>query len=154
MMLQRTSGHWWTGHGTARPRLVVEGGGHGLDMADFRAYTDGGFDVAQCSGPGRVGDCPTQRGERCPLVDRADVVLTTVDAGASVAEAVRTVHPDVALVVEVPREARRGEAAGTGDLDAVPEGCTALPFPSSIRGQLRTLHAAAMGPREGSSAPA
>lgn len=135
-MLQRTTSQWWRRQESARLRLVVEGSERSLDIADFRAFRDAGFDVAQCGGAESEGACPVQRGERCSLIDNADVVLATIGAGAALAEAVRSVHPAVPLVVEVPRD---DKAAA----DLLPPDCTAMPFPASIDGQLRVLRRAA-----------
>ena len=137
-MRQRTTGQWWRRQESAGLRLVVEGAEGALDIADFRAFRQAGFDVAQCDGPSCDGACPTQRGEPCSLVGNADVVLTTLDAGTAVAAAVRALHPEVPVVVEVRRE--------PGAVVEVPPGCTALPFPTSVDGQVRVLRRAATRP--------
>jgi RimJ/RimL family protein N-acetyltransferase len=61
-----------------------------------------GFDIALCNGPCRSGKvCPVLRGERCPLVEGADVVVVDLPDDQVAAELLRSeqvIHPGVRLV--------------------------------------------------------
>jgi hypothetical protein len=86
--------------------LVVH---HDIDIADQEADSlrRGGFLVEQCSGPQSYG-CPILRGEPCPAVERADVLLYDVwstgesDGGRRLIEGLRALHPDVPVVLTAP----------------------------------------------------
>ena len=57
-----------------RPRLLIEDDRPALAISDFSVFRDAGLDVAFCSGPGDdPGSCPLLRGQRCALVDRAEL---------------------------------------------------------------------------------
>jgi hypothetical protein len=61
-------------------RLLVESPDPGLAISNFDAFRDAGFEVTVCGGPAvDAGECPVVRGEPCPLMARADVVLFDVD---------------------------------------------------------------------------
>lgn len=89
-----------------RRALVVH---HNIDMADQE--TDSlrrlGYAVEQCSGPSAYA-CPILRGERCPAVERADVLVydvwatTESDGGRRLIEGLRELHPDVPVVLTAP----------------------------------------------------
>jgi hypothetical protein len=115
------------GGGDGRVRVLVESADPTLRIAEFRRYRDAGLDVTLCGGP--VGDerCPLVDGGECPSADSADVVLFGLDAGGDVLAAHRAQHPSLPVVAEVRRDR------------PVPDGCTALPFPSSIDEQIRVL---------------
>ncbi len=86
--------------------LVVN---HDLDVADQQADSLRrlGYDVLQCAGP-TAGPCPILRGQPCPWVDRADVLLYDVWAtgepgGArQLVEELRNLHPDIPIVLGAP----------------------------------------------------
>ena len=112
------------------PRLLIEDGHPALAISDFSLFRDAGFDVAFCSGPGdEPGACPLLRGQRCPLVAEADVVLHGLDQALGIAAAIRRQHPELPVVVEQ----RRPEAGSAG---AVPAGCVPLGYPCSVSGQV------------------
>jgi len=112
------------------PRLLIEDGHPALAISDFSLFRDAGFDVAFCSGPGdEPGACPLLRGQRCPLVAEADVVLHGLDPALGIAAAIRRQHPELPVVVEQ----RRPEAGSAG---AVPAGCMPLGYPCSVSGQV------------------
>lgn len=93
-----------------RPRLLIEvPGGRWHSEEAARAA---GFQVLACPGP-LLGwsHCPALRGEPCPLAAGADVIVDAVprEAGRSLLEAHRRIHPSVPICVELPSE--------EGDLD-------------------------------------
>jgi len=115
------------------PRLLIEDGHPALAISDFSLFRDAGFDVAFCSGPGdEPGACPLLRGQRCPLVAEADVVLHGLDPALGIAAAIRRQHPELPVVVEQ----RRPEPGGAS---AVPAGCVPLGYPCSVSGQVDAL---------------
>lgn len=130
-MEQRMPRRTWSSAGLAgrRPRLLVEDDRPALAVSDFSLFRDAGLDVAFCSGPGDdPGACPPLRGQRCPLVDRADVVLHGLSPGLGIAAAIRRQRPDLPVLVE-----QRCQQDGTAD--PVPAGCLPLRYPCSVRGQ-------------------
>ncbi len=136
-MDQRVPGRRWYSPAVAhRPRVLVEDGHPALAISDFSIFTEAGFDVAYCSGPGDgPAGCPLQRGEECEILDGADVVLHGLDQSLDLAAAIHERHPEAGVVVEQRRHA-------DGSVDPVPEGCTALVFPCSVTAQLDALRRA------------
>lgn len=151
-MEQRMPRRTWSSAGLAgrRPRLLVEDDRPALAISDFSLFRDAGLDVAFCSGPGDdPGACPLLRGQRCALVDRADVVLHGLSSGLGIAAAIRRQHPELPVVVE---QQRRQD----GTADPVPAGCVPLRYPCSVRGQADAVlraEAAARRERAGSPVP-
>ena len=125
---------WSSPHPSGRhPRLLIEDSHPALAISDFSLFRDAGFDVAFCSGPGdEPGACPLLRGQRCPLVAEADVVLHGLDPALGIAAAIRRQHPELPVVVEQ----RRPEPGGAS---AVPAGCVPLGYPCSVSGQVDAL---------------
>jgi hypothetical protein len=86
-----------------RPRLLLEvPGGR---WRDHEAAQAAGYQVLACPGPsGQWHGCPALRGEPCPLVQEADLVLDLVSAGqdGSLMEAHRRLHPSVPVCVQLP----------------------------------------------------
>ena len=86
--------------------LVVH---HDIDLADQEAASLRrlGYDILQCRGPSAFS-CPVIRGERCPDVERADVLVydvwSTTEAGGSRAliEHLRDLYPEVPVVLTAP----------------------------------------------------
>jgi hypothetical protein len=116
-----------------RPRLLVEDGRPALAISDFSLFQQAGFDVAFCAGPGSdPRACPLLRGQRCVLVDRADVVLHGLDPELGIAAAVRRQHPELPVVAEQSRQP-------DGTVGPVPAGCLPLGYPCSVRGQIEVL---------------
>lgn len=93
------------------PRVLVEAPG-GRWHATLAAE-DAGFEVVVCPGPSRTGDqtCPLLRGERCPLVDDADVLVYALPEGddrdSVLLEAHRRHHGGRPMLVEVRRPVKR-----------------------------------------------
>lgn len=86
-----------------KPRVLVEVQG-GQWRAE-RAVKEAGFEVLSCPGPlGGWERCPALRGERCPLVDGADLVIDAVpgEQGADLLEAHGSVHPTVPVCIVTP----------------------------------------------------
>jgi hypothetical protein len=89
-----------------RRALVVH---HDIDMGDQEADSLRrlGYEVEQCSGPAAYA-CPILRGEPCPAVAAADVLVydvwstTEADGGRSLVEGLRELHPDVPLILTAP----------------------------------------------------
>jgi len=109
---------WYSPSGAERrPRLLIEDDHPALEISDFAAFRDAGFDVAFCSGP--PGGCPLLRGADCEVLAGADVVLHGLDSG--MADAIRWWHPEVPVVVK----------GGTG----IPAGC-------SVKGQVEAVRRA------------
>ena len=138
---------WSSPHPSGRHRrLLIEDGHPALAISDFSLFRDAGFDVAFCSGPGdEPGACPLLRGQQCPLVTEADVVLHGLDPALGIAAAIRRQHPELPVVVKQPRPAAGG--AGT-----VPAGCVPLGYPCSVSGQVEAVgRAVADAASEGSA---
>ena len=59
-MKQRVSRRtWYSSTGAPSPRLLIEDSHPALEISDFTAFRDAGFDVAYCSGPcGAAGVLP------------------------------------------------------------------------------------------------
>lgn len=137
-MRQRVPRRAWNSQDVTgrRPRLLVEDDRPALAISDFSSFADAGFDVAFCSGPGRVLDaCPMTHGQECAVLARADVVLHGLDPALGIAVAIRQCHPDLAMVVKQRRWA-------DGVLEPVPEGSEPLAFPCSVGGQVDALRRA------------
>jgi hypothetical protein len=142
-MEQRVPRRTWTSPGLTgrRPRLLVEDDRPALAISDFSLFRDAGLDVAFCSGPGDdPAACPLLSGQRCALVDRADVVLHGLSLGLGIATAIRRQRPELPVVVE---QACRPD----GTAEPVPAGCLPLPYPCSVRGQAAALLRAAAAAR-------
>ena len=132
-MKQRIPRRTWgpAGAGSARPRVLIEDDHEALAISDFSLFEQAGLDVAFCSGPGSdPRACPLQRGEPCPLLSRADAVLHGLDPALGIAAAIRHQYPGLPVVAE-----QRDGPGGT----LVPEGCTPLPYPCSVKGQIDAL---------------
>jgi hypothetical protein len=113
---------------TGRPRVLIEDDHEALAISDFSLFEQAGLDIAFCSGPGgETRACPLQRGEPCPLLARADAVLHGLDPGLGIATAIRRQYPGLPVVAE--------QRSGPGG-NLPPEGCTPLPYPCSVKGQI------------------
>ena len=102
-----------------RPRLLVEAPG-GRWHAEEAARA-AGFHVLTCPGP-LLGwsHCRALDGEPCPLAVGADVIVDAVphEAGLSLLDAHRRVHPSVPVCVELPS----GESDLDADASTIPSG--------------------------------
>ncbi len=129
-MLRRTT------HAVAGPhRVVVETDDPALQICDFVAFADAGFDVVVCGGPDAGHPCGAVAGAGCALVDEADVVFNDLRDPAvqrRVAAAVRETAPAVPMVVRV----------APGCEDTLPAGCEPLTSVTSLSGQTAALRRA------------
>jgi hypothetical protein len=134
-MKQRVPGRAWHGPSRAgrRPRILIEDSHPAMAISDFSLFEQAGFDVAYCSGPGDdLAACPLSRGQQCPVLAGADAVLHGLDPALCIAAAARHQYPGMPVVVERHRRA-------DGSLPPLPEGCTPLAFPCSVKGQTDAL---------------
>jgi hypothetical protein len=130
-------------HGAAerrRPpwRLLIESTEPGLDICNFDAFRCAGFEVTVCSGPVTdARECPVVRGDSCPLMSEADVVLFDLDSDpprrSEVLAAMRATRPDLPVVV------RSADPAA----DAARGWPTIRPT-TSVNGQVSALHKAVL----------
>jgi hypothetical protein len=126
-MKQRVPGRtWYSASGHRRPRLLIEDDHPALEISDFAAFRDAGFDVAFCSGPGGApASCPLLGGADCDVLAGADVVLHGLEGG--LAANIRWWHPEVQVIV------KGGTTAG---------GCSAVPACCSVKGQVDAVRRA------------
>lgn len=102
---------------TDRASVVIESARRSTATAQLAALEGGGFSVTHCGGPPalpRTG-CPLTAGQPCRMLDTADVVvhdldLDDPDSRAVLRELHRT-HPDVPVVLEIPKGTAREHAA-------------------------------------------
>jgi hypothetical protein len=126
-MKQRVPGRaWYSAAERRRPRLLIEDDHPALEISDFAAFRDAGFDVAFCSGPGGAPEsCPLLGGADCDVLAGADVVLHGLEGGL-VAD-IRWWHPELPVIV------KGGTTAG---------GCSAVPACCSVKGQVDAVRRA------------
>jgi hypothetical protein len=123
-------------------RLLVESPDSGLAISNFDAFRDAGFEVTVCEGPAvDARECPVVRGEPCPLMADADVVLFDLDSDprtrSQVLAAMRANRPDLPIVV-------------TSATPVAADGYTTIRPTTSVGGQVSALQKAALrwvGPR-------
>ena len=86
--------------------LVVH---HDIDLADQEvdSLRRLGYEPLECSGPSGAS-CPVLRGEHCPEVHKADVLVydvwstTESGGGKSLIEGLREMHPEIPIVLTAP----------------------------------------------------
>jgi hypothetical protein len=134
-MLQRTVHRSPAVTDRRRPpwRLLVESPEPGLDISNFDAFGCAGFEVTVCGGPeSDARECPVVRGDSCPLMSEADVVLFDLDSDpprrSEVLDAIGATRPDLPIVV------RSAEPAAGG--------CPTIRPTTSVNGQVSALHKA------------
>ncbi len=128
---------WYSSSARRRPRLLIEDDHPALEISDFTAFRDAGFDVAFCSGPGiTAGSCPLLCGADCAVLAQADVVLHGLGPEAGLAADIRWWHPELPVIVKA------GETAG---------GCGSIPACCSVPGQVDAVRRAASSPTAESS---
>jgi hypothetical protein len=137
-MKQRVSRRtWYSPPSTGRrPRVLIEDSHPALEISDFAAFRDAGFDVAYCSGPAGEsagsgharGPCPLLCGADCEILAGADVVLHGLDPASGVAADIRWWHPELPVVVKTDAPA--------------PDGCTRIPACCSVKGQVEAVRRA------------
>ena len=87
-----------------RPRALVEHTDPYAGIATALALRDAGFAVATCPGPGPAIPCPILAGGECALAERADVIVSSLDAspdGGAVAWCLRQRLPRTPLLTDV-----------------------------------------------------
>ncbi len=126
-MKQRVPGRtWYSASEHYRPRLLIEDDHPALEISDFAAFRDAGFDVAFCSGPGGAPEsCPLLGGADCDVLAGADVVLHGLEGG--LVANIRWWHPELRVIV------KGGTMAG---------GCSAVPACCSVKGQVDAVRRA------------
>lgn len=146
-MNARASHPSWGERGTApaRPRVVVENPDFGIGYAVEKVLEDAGCEVAVCGGPDQLVNqaCPLIYEGTCDLVAGADLVVHSLNLDrpehAEVLRALRSMHPEVPLIVEVPGPSA---ARHVGLLD----GCVVIPFPATRESLLDALGTALAAP--------
>jgi hypothetical protein len=118
--------------------LLIESPESGLDISDFHAFRCAGFEVTVCGGPtADAAECPTVRGEPCPLLAEADVVLFDLDSDpgtrSEVLTAMRASRPDLPIVV---RSKAPPDTAACID--------PTIRTTTSVNGQIAALHKAVL----------
>jgi hypothetical protein len=86
--------------------LVVH---HDIDLADQEvdSLRRLGYEPVECSGPAGFS-CPVLRGEHCPQVHEADVLLSDVwsttesGGGKALIEGLREMHPEIPIILTAP----------------------------------------------------
>jgi hypothetical protein len=119
-------------------RLLVESAEPGVDIANFDAFRYASFEVTVCEGPASdARECPVVRGDSCPLMSEADVVLFDLDSDparrSEVLAAMRATRPDLPIVVRSADPA--AEAAA---------GSPTIRTTTSVNGQVSALHKAVL----------
>jgi hypothetical protein len=127
-------------------QLLVESPDPLLAISNFDAFRDAGFEVMVCGGPGvDPGECPVVRGEECPLMAAADIVLFDLDgepprrsemlttSRSKVLAAMRANRPELPIVVM--SETPPPEAA---------TGCPTIRPITSVGGQVAALQKAVL----------
>jgi len=90
-----------------RNRVLVVHHDAGIAEAEATSLRRLGYDIEQCAGPKNAA-CPVMRGERCPAVERADVLVydvwatTESDGGRRLIEELRELYPDIPVVLTSP----------------------------------------------------
>jgi hypothetical protein len=82
---------------------------HDIDLADQEvdSLRRLGYDPVECAGPSS-SSCPVLRGEHCPWIHDADVLLydvwstTESGGGRTLIEGLREMHPEIPLVLTAP----------------------------------------------------
>ena len=88
-------------------RVLVVHHDAGIAEAEASALRRLGYDIEQCAGPAKSA-CPVMRGEHCPAVERADVLVydvwatTDSDGGRRLIEELRELYPDIPVVLTAP----------------------------------------------------
>jgi DNA-binding NtrC family response regulator len=86
--------------------LVVH---HDIDLADQEvdSLRRLGYEPVECAGPAGF-PCPVLRGEHCPQVHEADVLLSDVwsttesGGGKALIEGLREMHPEIPIILTAP----------------------------------------------------
>src|SRR5918995_680108 len=127
-------------------RLLVESPDPGLAIFNFDAFRDAGFEVTVCGGPdAHAGECPVVRGERCPLMAGADIVLFDLDGDPPRRSEV--LAPRRSEVLAAMTANRPGLPIVVMSAAAAPEtarGCRTIRPTTSVGGQVAALQKAVL----------
>ena len=99
-------------------RVLIEEPDGAEAFAYWSLLTDNGYEVEWCPGPGRPseGPCPLVFSRHCELVERADVVVSSLgidhEPCRDVLGAIRRLHPETPVIVQ----ATQREFTRWGDL--------------------------------------
>jgi hypothetical protein len=120
-------------------RLLVESPEPGMAISNFDAFRCAGFEVSVCQGPAAdARECPVVRGEGCPLLTEADVVLFDLDGDpqrrSAVLAAMCAERPELPIVVR---------SSTTSSPDAA-RGCATIRATTSVSGQVAALQKAVL----------
>ena len=94
----------------ARPQVLVEEPDVARAYAYWRLLDNNGYEVSWCRGPRGLGPrpCPLVACGRCELVERADVVLSSLElhheSSRKVVAALRSLHPDTPVVIQASQQ--------------------------------------------------
>jgi len=93
-----------------RPRVLVEEPDVAGAYTYWRLLDNYGYEVSWCRGPRGLGPraCPLVACGRCELVERADVVVSSLglrrQSSRQVVAALRRLHPDTPVVIEASQQ--------------------------------------------------
>jgi DNA-binding NtrC family response regulator len=93
-----------------RPRVLVEEPDVAGAYAYWRLLDNNGYEVSWCRGPKGLGPrpCPLVTCGRCELVERADVVVSSLglhrESSRKVVAALRRLHPDTPVVIQASQQ--------------------------------------------------
>lgn len=120
--------------------MLVENPDGAVLWASDRILSRDGFKVVVCSGPGGEpnafpgGGCLLAETGRCPLAERADVVVFGLGLGGrDVLSALRDRYPETPLVIDAPDRELAPLRALTGDFEPVPYPPTGPALISAVR---------------------
>ncbi len=127
-----------------RARVVVENEDAACQWAAAGLLEAAGYDVASCGGPRHLPghECALVAHDRCPLVDGADLVVSSLGisdpANRAVLTALRRRRSQIPVIVEVttPR---------LEELHATVPGCRTIPYPVTPHNLLAAVDAALPG---------
>jgi hypothetical protein len=127
-------------------QLLVESPDPGLAISNFDAFRQAGFEVTVCGGPGLdPHECPVVRGEACPLMAGADVVLFDLDGDPPRrAELLAASRSEVLAAMRANRPGLPVVVMSAGLTPDTAAGCTAIRPTTSVGGQVSALQKAVM----------
>ena len=88
-------------------RVLIVHRSEGVTVAEADALSHLGYEVEMCSGPA-YNACPVLRGEPCPAVENADVLVydmwatTESESGRRLIEGLRDLYPEIPIVLTAP----------------------------------------------------
>ena len=95
----------------SRPRVLVEEFEVAKAYATWRLLDNNGCEASWCRGPRALSPCPCPLvvSGRCELVERADVVVSSLglhrESSRMVVAALLRLHPEIPVVVQAPQQA-------------------------------------------------